>query len=203
MELVREQTFNYNLVLQRLIDGNKRFIEGEISYNQLKQLRKKTAFSQSPDVIIVTCSDSRVPPELIFSSNIGELFVVRTAGNFIDKVVLESIEFALENLKCKIIIVMGHTNCGAIKSAINEIDDKSNEMLIIGELKRLFKQVGKFYRDDNSLGFYAKKNVNYQISKLMDNTRIKFLVDNGLLKIIPALYYLDSGKVEFYNFLNE
>ncbi len=203
MELIQEKGVDNNFVIQKLINGNKRFIKGEISYTQLCELRKKIAPSQNPEVIVVTCSDLRVSPELIFSANLGELIVVRTAGNIIDRVAFESIEFAIEKLKCKIVIVMGHTNCGAIKSALSGISEKSNDKLIIGELQRLLNQVEKVEESDESLKYYAKKNVYYQISKLVNNPRIKFLAHNGLLKIIPALYYLDSGKVEFYEFPDE
>lgn len=203
MELIQEKGVDCNFVLKKLINGNKRFIKGEISYTQLRELRKKIALSQDPKVIVVTCSDSRVSPELIFSANLGELFVVRTAGNIIDRVAFESIEFAIEKLKCKTIIVMGHTNCGAIRSALSGMDEKSNDKLIIGELQRLFNQFERVEGMDDSLIYYSKKNVYYQISKLVNNLRIKFLADNGLLKIIPALYYLDSGKVEFCEFANE
>src|SRR3954453_12179612 len=105
--------------LQMLMDGNKRYVAGELtSLDNLAQDRTDTATGQSPFAVIVSCSDSRVPPELIFDQTVGQLFVVRTAGQVLDEAARGSISYGVDVLKASLILVLGHSNCGAVEAAI-------------------------------------------------------------------------------------
>ena len=100
-----------------LMEGNKRFMAGKPKARQLVSLRASLASSQHPNVIVLACSDSRVAPELVFDKSLGELFVVRSAGNIADAIGVGSIEYAVEHLGSSVLVVMGHTKCGAVTAA--------------------------------------------------------------------------------------
>ena len=105
--------------LKQLIDGNKRYVESKMNtcHESTAQLRTELAKGQKPFAIILSCSDSRVPPEIIFDKTLGELFVIRVAGNVVDPIILGSIEYAVEHLKTSLIVVLGHEKCGAVTAA--------------------------------------------------------------------------------------
>src|SRR5271157_1437347 len=105
--------------LQRLVEGNKRFVKSHITHRALtiKETREELARGQKPYAIILSCSDSRVPPEIVFDETLGQLFVIRVAGNILDPVVLGSIEYAVEHLDPTLIMVLGHEACGAVTAA--------------------------------------------------------------------------------------
>lgn len=113
--------------LQKLIDGNRRYVENKLTNNARCDGHSRTALasSQQPYAIVLTCSDSRVPPELIFDKGLGEIFVIRTAGNVPDPVVMGSIEYAAEHLGSPLIMVLGHERCGAVKATV-EAQGKSS-----------------------------------------------------------------------------
>ena len=108
--------------LQLLIDGNKRFVAGNLtSLSNLAQDREELATGQSPFAVIVCCSDSRVPPELVFDQTLGQLFVVRTAGQVIDEAARSSIVYGVDYLKAPLLLVLGHSGCGAVEAALAAI----------------------------------------------------------------------------------
>jgi len=102
-----------------LVQGNARYVEGHLVYSHLDSIRRATRDKQKPPVTVVTCADSRVPPELIFDQTVGDLFVVRVAGNVIDDFNLASVEYAVSQGYTKLIVVMGHESCGAVDAAIS------------------------------------------------------------------------------------
>ena len=115
-----------------LVDGNARFLQGKGTRPNCTVTRvKETAAGQQPFAVVLTCADSRVPPELIFDRGVGDLFVVRTAGNVIDPVVIGSIEYAVEHLHVPQIIVMGHTRCGAVTAAAEHAHPKGSVGAVI------------------------------------------------------------------------
>ena len=107
--------------LQRLLDGNRRYVIHQHGASPLanRNLRLRTARRQTPFAVVLACSDSRVPPELIFDQRLGDLFVVRVAGNVVDPVVLGSVEYAVLNLGTPLVLVLGHTKCGAVTAALD------------------------------------------------------------------------------------
>jgi carbonic anhydrase len=110
--------------LKKLIEGNRRFVSGNLATKDFSEAkRKELAKGQKPFAVVVGCSDSRVPPEIIFDQGLGDIFVVRVAGNVLDPISLGSIEYAVEHLKTPLIVILGHTHCGAVKATIEATTD--------------------------------------------------------------------------------
>jgi carbonic anhydrase len=108
-----------NALLKKLSDGNTRFVTSHMIHPNISDIRRtEVAQGQKPFAVILTCSDSRVPPEIIFDQGLGDLFVIRTAGEVVDDIAIASIEYAIEHLGVKLIVVMGHQKCGAVDAAV-------------------------------------------------------------------------------------
>jgi len=165
----------------RLLAGNLKFTEK--NKNELK----KHLAGQSPMAAVLTCSDSRVPPELIFSVGLGEMFVVRVAGNVVlGATVIGSLEYAVQHLHVPLIVVMGHTCCGALKAAEAGPGDGSCVGDIVNEMRACFEG-----------GDNLRANVRRQVAKLPERSKsIGAEVKAGRLKIKGAIYNLEDGKVE-------
>ncbi|MDE6275331.1 MAG: carbonic anhydrase [Clostridia bacterium] len=172
--------------LQKLKEGNSTYLNSKTSLGDISPQKRMSASEngQSPYAVIVTCSDSRVIPESIFCAGIGDLFVVRVAGNVIDNHQLGSIEYATEHLGCKLIVVLGHTQCGAVGAATH----KNNGYIsfITDEIKRA---IGEEFDPIKA----TILNVNHSVEKIKKSLNL-----NDDLKIIGALYHTDSGIVDFY-----
>ena len=172
--------------LKKLKDGNKQYLAAEKSNGDISSaLRKKTCDEgQYPYAIIITCSDSRVIPESIFNAGIGELFVIRVAGNVIDKHQLGSIEYAAEHLGSRLIVVMGHNHCGAVGAAIGH--NAENYIKYITD--EISKAIGE-EKDD------------YKACCLNVKNSMKVIEDSlGLqqdVQVCGAVYHLEDGSVEF------
>lgn len=179
-----------NEALEKLKNGNKRYIElerseGDISSGIRKDTLKK---GQHPYAIIISCSDSRVMPESIFNAGIGDLFVIRVAGNVIDDHQLGSIEYAAEHLGAKLIVVLGHDHCGAVDAAINH-DPEGYIKFITDEIKIAIGEETDDYRA-------CCLNVKHSIEMIESSFEIHKEEEHGL-KVIGALYHLEDGSVEF------
>ncbi|MCH5324900.1 MAG: carbonic anhydrase [Eubacterium sp.] len=176
--------------LKKLKDGNARYLsasksEGDISL----PLREKTcANGQQPYAIIISCSDSRVIPESIFSAGIGELFVIRLAGNVIDNHQLGSIEYAAEHLGSRLILVMGHNHCGAVDAAINHDPE--------GYIKFITDEIGKAIGDETDDYKACCLNVRHSMKMIEESLEIQQEEEHGL-RVCGALYHLEDGRVEF------
>ena len=176
--------------LEKLKDGNARYLsakksEGDISLS----LREKTCGQgQTPYAIIITCSDSRVIPESIFSAGIGDLFVIRVAGNVIDNHQLGSIEYAAEHLGCRLIVVMGHNHCGAVDAAINHDPE--------GYIKFITDEIKKAIGDETDDYKACCLNVRHSIKTIEESIVIQQEENHGL-QVRGALYHLEDGRVEF------
>ena len=176
--------------LEKLRIGNALYQNATRSEGDISQaLRERTcALGQSPYAIIVTCSDSRVIPESIFSAGIGELFVIRVAGNVVDDYQLGSIEYALEHLGCRLIVVLGHNHCGAVDAAIN-YKPEGYTKFITDEIKRAIGDETDNYRA-------CCLNVRHAVNLIRKKLEIPQEEKSGL-KVCSALYYLEDGRVEF------
>ncbi|MCM1530563.1 MAG: carbonic anhydrase [Alistipes sp.] len=176
---------------QRLIDGNIEYVytnryETDISSAHLKRFVKN---GQQPYAIIITCSDSRVVPELIFSAGIGDLFVIRVAGNVIDSHQLGSIEYAAEHLGTGLIVVLGHDHCGAVDAAMNHEPD--------GYIKFITDEIIKAIGDERDEVTACCLNVKHSCEIIERSLQIQIDEKEHGLKVLPAIYHLDSGEVEF------
>jgi len=178
--------------LKRLMDGNTRFVKEQLIHpNRDHEARINTLHSQHPFAIIMGCSDSRVPAELVFDEGIGDLFVVRVAGNVIDQVALESLEFGALVLGANLIVVMGHESCGAVKAVF---DGNTKDIPAIAKLIQPSVDVVK--NKGGSLKDAIQKNAQNMASQLMANPILAKLIKDGKLRVVPAYYNLLSGKVE-------
>lgn len=168
--------------------------------------RKKLLSSQSPHAIILSCSDSRVPPETVFDQALGEVYVVRTLGASLDAAVIASIEHAVENFDSKLIVVMGHTSCSAIEKTMTTAVDESAGSPALDQMMaevraRLPVSSVRSPSAVHSHTLEIESSANAQgiateLSKRSELIRVRVL--NGQLKIKPAMYYIDSGLVKFY-----
>ncbi|MCR5760406.1 MAG: carbonic anhydrase [Sphaerochaetaceae bacterium] len=174
--------FSAEQAITKLLEGNSSFL------NTSKEIRTETAKNgQHPYAIIITCSDSRVIPEAIFNAGIGELFVIRVAGNVIDNHQLGSIEYASEHLGTKLIMVLGHTHCGAVDAAINH-DPEGYIKYITDDIR---KAIGK-ERDPYKA---CCLNVKHCVSIIESSLEIQKEEKEGL-KVVGAVYDIETGKVK-------
>ena len=185
---------NWQEALDRLKNGNQHFIKDKLDGKLQNSSRREALISeQNPYAVIIGCSDSRVVPEILFDTGLGELFVIRVAGNIANFSTIASVEYAVLHLNVKLIIVLGHESCGAITAAIGGVDEKSNFKYLYAHIKPALDLV-----ENKSVDNVAKKNSDLTKLNLVKNSKIiSEYCDNQNLKIISAFYHLDSGKVDF------
>lgn len=182
---------NAQSVMNYLKNQNDVFVQDEQNSGDLSGTKRADTAKngQHPYAVIVTCSDSRVPAEHIFNAGIGELFVIRTAGNVIGDHALGSVEYGMEHLGCKLVVVLGHTHCGAVDAALKggahgaiaSITDEINSCL----------PSGCDAREAEIL------NVKNSISRIMASDIIKEMTADGTFRVVGAIYDIESGKVSF------
>ncbi len=176
--------------LNKLKEGNVKYLDATSNPGDISALvRKKTCEEgQFPYAVVITCSDSRVIPESIFSAGIGELFVIRVAGNVIDNHQLGSIEYAVDHLGSKLVVVMGHSHCGAVGAAMG-----SNPT---GYVKSITDMIREAIGDEKDELRASCLNVENSVSVIKDS--LKYQGDGEAdVKVCGAMYHIDSGKVEF------
>jgi carbonic anhydrase len=181
-----------------LMAGNARYVAGQTTARSIVQLRESLAKDQHPKVAVLACSDSRVGPETVFDKSLGDLFVVRSAGNIADAIGVGSLEYAVQNLGSSVILVMGHTSCGAVKAACS--GDKmptSNLQAIVDKIDPAVSLARNQAKGDALLDAAIRDNVHQSSKDLLDHSDVlRKMVSEGKLTIIQAVYHLDSGKVE-------
>lgn len=193
----KSQLVNPQAALARLIEGNKRFVEGKrLNPNQSKLRLQETSVAQYPFAAILGCADSRVPAEIVFDQGLGDLFVVRVAGNVASQTAIGSLEFATSILGAQLIIVLGHARCGAVVAATKGDPLPGRIGIFVEEIKpaveRVRNKTGSL--EENSI----IANVQYQAEKLAESSTIlRGLIKEGKLKIAGGRYDLASGKVSF------
>lgn len=188
--------------LQKLMDGNKRYVEGQMvgSKGADAAARATVAKGQKPYATVLTCSDSRVPPELVFDEGLGQIFVVRLAGNIADKPALGSIEYAAEHLGSPLVVVLGHTRCGAVTATV---DSKGKAEGNIGSIVKMIAPAAQKAMKDckgkdkgTVVEAAADNNVRNVAASVTKNSPImSHLVKEGKVKVVMAKYDLDDGKV--------
>ncbi len=191
--------------LQLLKEGNGRFAQGKtIHPNQGPDRRIALSKGQTPHSIILSCSDSRVPPELVFDQGLGEVFSVRVAGNTISQAGVASIEYAVEHLGSQLIVVMGHESCGAVKATLQTPEGKTAgsphlDTLVATIRPGLEGYSSKSVDEDKTLKKPVMSNVDYVATRLMQTSKIiRNRVESGQLKIVKSSYALSSGSVSFW-----
>jgi len=195
----KEKAVSADTIWNSLIEGNKRFAEGKPIARDIVARRHSVEESQHPLVAVVSCSDSRVPPEVVFDQGLGELFVVRTAGNSADPLGIGSLEYAVEHLGTIVIVVLGHQSCGAVTAAC------SSKKMPTPNLEAVVRPIGRScaaarkqqeQTPEGMVDFAIKDHVHKTAGELlMQSTILKHSHDEGKLSIIEAYYSLDSGVV--------
>jgi len=196
-------------VLQRLRDGNVRYVAGEADPTSRAHdaRRRESLEMQSPFAIVLGCSDSRVPPEIVFDQGVGDLFVVRVAGNIAARSQIGSIEFAAHIFGVKLVVVLGHSRCGAIEAVVDELRKPSvlqsdNLDFIVDRLRPSVEQVmseGYGHDPDMLIAEVTRENVRHSMEALQHDSKIiGELVEDEDLMIVGAEYSLQTGAVEFF-----
>lgn len=186
-------------VLEILKEGNQRFLnQAPKSRNLLEQVNT-TSTGQFPLAVVISCIDSRVPTEMVFDQGIGDIFCVRVAGNVINQDVLGSVEFACKVAGVKLIVVMGHTSCGAVKGACNDVE-LGNLTGLLNKIKPAISIVANRGVAANDAGFVdevALENVQISLDTILnDSPVLKEMVDNHEVKCAKAMYSVQTGEVE-------
>jgi carbonic anhydrase len=204
--MIIESKISPEKAFELLIEGNKRFINNKFTHIEKLglEIRTESSKGQKPFCAILTCSDSRVVPEFIFDTGLGEIFVSRIVGNILTEAVLGSLEYAVEFLGCPLVVVLGHSQCGAIKTATDlfkkgiKIDSHNLDDIVsrLKEVVALSKSCEKI--DEKIINLMVKKNVELTCNKIFHRSdMIKEKVTSGLVKIVGAFYDLIDGNVEF------
>ena len=187
---------------ERLREGNKRFASGNantrLSNSQAR--RAELIDAQAPFAVIVACSDSRVPVELLFNQGLGDLFVIRVAGNIVAPSQIGSVEFAASNLGTRLVVVLGHSNCGAVDATLKELSQEQetrspNLQSIVNRIRPALEVL-----DNPSLRDAVAANVRNSVEQLRHGSDIlEKLIDSGDLTVIGAEYSIESGVVDFFD----
>ena len=189
--------------IKLLKEGNKRYLKRNEQLRCHEKRRETYHYGQNPWAIVLTCADSRVSPELIFDVGIGELFVVRVAGNIANACSIASIEYAVANLEIELIVVLGHENCGAVKAALEGKSYTYNLNQLLGHLAPVADEFGGKWRDAKIQS--KKKEIEYDaseanarnVAKQLKHQSPEILLPNSKLAIVPAIYQTGSGKVDW------
>ncbi len=196
--------------LERLREGNRRFVSQSRNSDELtsSSRRRDVAAAQEPFAIILGCSDSRVPAEIVFDQGLGDLFVIRVAGNIVAPSQIGSVEFAAARYNTRLVVVLGHSNCGAILATIEELQRRTEEQSrnLRSIVDRIRPSVASFLDtglnlDPASLVHHAvRANIRVSASHLRHGSDlIEQLVEENKLLIVGAEYHLESGVVEFFD----
>ena len=186
--------------LARLVEGNKRFVRGKARFPSVKkEILAGLAKAQSPYATVVGCSDSRVPPELVFDAGFGELFIVRVAGNVISPEVMGTLQYAAVHLHTPLFVILGHEGCGAVQAALAAKFEGARERSRIARLlKRILPGLRGVSAGGNAearLKAAVEANVRWSIQQLRDTTEGKARIKEGNLKLVGAVYELKTGRV--------
>lgn len=186
--------------LEILVEGNNRFVQNLKVQRNLQDQVFETSKGQYPFAVILSCIDSRVPAELVFDQGIGDIFSVRVAGNIVNEDVLGSIEYACKVAGSKIVVVMGHTKCGAVTAACKNVELGNITSLLskISPAVSLIKAKNGLM-DDDAIEEVSKVNVKFSIDRIREESPILAeMKSKGEIEIIGAMYNVSNGQVEFF-----
>lgn len=187
--------------LTKLITGNNKYLTApELCLNRLAETRASIAPAQSPWASILTCSDSRVVPELVFGGqSLGELFVARDAGNTADSTIIGTLEYGVAELGIPLVVVLGHSNCGAVKAACAYVKNATELPGSFGDMLRDIIPVAKSQlgKDGDFIDNVVRENAKQTAAKIGKSPLIAPMVKAGTVKIVAARYDLNTGKVDF------
>lgn len=183
-----------------LKEGNERFVAGAPQAARAKGPDVELADGQNPFAVVLGCSDSRVPIETVFDQPAGNIFVVRVAGNFVNSDVLGSIEFAIANLKSKLVLVLGHTNCGAVTAAVAYARDGASQPGFIANLVTALEPAAEAVREQPGdwIANAAAENVRQNVEAIVESSKIvRDAAARDNVEIAGGIYHLHTGRVSF------
>ena len=183
--------------MRRLTDGNQRFAKGRLEHpGQTTERRSALVKTQHPFAAVLSCSDSRVPPEIVFDVGLGDLFTIRVAGNIVDNAVLGSIEYGAEHLNVPLVVVLGHTGCGAVKATLEGDEPGTHIEELIDSIRPAVKEAKREKGDvyNNAV----RENVYRSVKQLREAKPIlTALYQNRKIQVVGAIYHMDTGVAEF------
>ncbi len=181
-------------IIQRLKDGNERFVQDKLD-GQLQDSSRREALTsgQDPYAIVLSCADSRVVPEFAFDTGLGELFVIRVAGNVATTESIASIEYAVAHIGTSVLVVLGHQNCGAVTAAVSGGDNGYNLNQLLSHLIPAISAAG----EGADINTVVRKNAELTVEALKTRSPIiSDAVESGKLRVVPAYYNLESGRID-------
>ena len=193
--VVAAPTMPANQALKLLLEGNQRFVAGQLEHpNQTPDRRAEVAKGQHPFASVLACSDSRTPPEIIFDRGLGDIFTVRVAGNVADKVVIESLDYSVKHLGVRVVMVLGHRRCGAVIAAVEGHEEEGDVGPMLSELRPAVAASKGMPGDpiENAV----RENVKLVMKNLATSSELSAMVKSGELKIVGGIYDLDTGTIE-------
>ena len=187
--------------LARLVAGNERFVRGEARFPTVqKEILAALAKGQHPYATVLGCSDSRVPPELIFDAGFGELFIVRVAGNVISPEVMGTLQYAGVHLRTPLFVVLGHENCGAINAALaarHGAQEPARIALLLENILPGLRDLPPELAGDAEMRAAVEANVRWSMHQLRETPEGKARMAEGTMKLVGGVYELESGRVRF------
>ena len=188
--------------LRRLIAGNESFVSGEVSFSGLrKESLLDLAAGQRPFATILGCSDSRVPPELIFDAGLGDLFVIRVAGNVFSPDIAASLQYAGHHLETRLFLVLGHEGCGAVSAALQTRDQnelhRSRIQLLVETILPALPPFDPQVSPEMRLAQAVEANVRWTLRQIVETPEGRARLAEGQLKLVGAIYEIESGRVRF------
>jgi carbonic anhydrase len=202
MAKVSKPAYTADQALERLIAGNERFVRGEARFPTVqKEVLATLAAGQQPYATIVGCSDSRVPPELIFDAGFGELFIVRVAGNVISPEVMGTLQYAGVHLQTPLFIVLGHEGCGAVEAALavkhHDAEMPARIATLMENILPGLERLPERLAPGDELRAAVEANVRWSMHQILETPEAQARAKEGVLKLTGAVYELESGRVRF------
>jgi len=195
---MRERGYSAEEALARLAEGNERFARGKARFPTVqKEVLAELAKAQRPYATILGCSDSRVPPELVFDAGFGDLFVVRVAGNVISPEVMGSLQYAGVHLRTPLFVVLGHEGCGAVQAALAaKLRGARERRHIAGLVRNILPGLRRLAPRDG-LQAAVEANVRWSMRQVLETPEAKARHAEGMMKLVGAIYELKTGRVRF------
>ena len=201
MSIHTSHAYTADQALARLVAGNERFIRGEARFPTVqKELLAELAKGQRPYATILGCSDSRVPPELIFDAGFGELFIVRVAGNVVSPEVMGTLQYAGLHLRTPLFVVLGHEGCGAVNAALaarQGAREASRIALLLDNILPGLRNLPAELGPDEEMHAAVEANVRWSMHQLLETPEAKARQAEGTMKLVGGVYELESGRVRF------
>ena len=193
--------YTYEEALARLIAGNERFVRGEARFPTVqKEILAALAKGQHPYATVLGCSDSRVPPELIFDAGFGELFIVRVAGNVIAPEVMGTLQYAGVHLRTPLFVVLGHENCGAINAALaarRGAQEPARIAVLLDSILPGLRDLPPDLSPDAEMRAAVEANVRWSMHQLLETPEAKTRLAEGAMKLVGGVFEFESGRVRF------